>query len=250
MSEADVFALVELGLFKNAASAIDSHTNPTKTLRVLRARLEMYIGSPARARNSAEALLREHLTPAERAECHEVVGRVSMLFGQTEAGAKAMRAALNASAQAQSPRLEARLTANYAETLLHSVAMEAAAEEIPKLRRACIASGDSFSLVVFHKLVAEIKAKKGLAAAARTSLKAARSLLHSWPNVWQQGRVAVTASAIEMIQSDFDSALDYTNEALLCAATVRSARDPHAGHWQSCAHQTRTGEARRGARSK
>ena len=124
---------------------------------------------------------------------------------------------MNAAVQAQSPKLEARITATNAEVLLHSVAIEAAAEEMPKLRRACIASGDSYSLIAFHKLVAEIKAKKGLPAAARISLKAARSLLNTWQNVWQQGRLAVTASAIEIMQSDYDAALEYTNEALLCA---------------------------------
>ena len=85
-----------------------------------------------------------------------------MSFGEIEAGTKAMRAAMNAAAQAQSSKLEARLTASNAEVLLHSIAIEAAAEEIPKLRRACIASGDSYSLIAFHKLVAEIKAKRGL----------------------------------------------------------------------------------------
>jgi ATP/maltotriose-dependent transcriptional regulator MalT len=217
MSEVDAFALVELGLFKNAAASIDSQTISTKELRVLRARLESHIGSPVRARNSAEALLREHLTASERTQCYDIVGRVAMSFGQIEAGTKAMRAAVNSAAQAQSPKLEARVMASNAEILLHSVAIEAAAEEIPKLRRACIASGDSYSLIAFHKLVAEIKAKKGLAAAARISLNAARGLLKSWPNVWQQGRLAVTASGIEIIQSDYDSALEYTNEALLCA---------------------------------
>ncbi len=217
MSEAEILALVELGLFRNAGSSIDSQTNLTRALRIIRARLETHIGSPVRARNSAEALLREHLTASERAQCYEIVGRVAMSFGHIEAGTKAMRAAMNSAAQAESPKLEARVIASNAEILLHSVAIEAAAEEIPKLRRACIASGDSYSLIALHKLVAEIKAKKGLAAAARISVNAARSLLKSWPNVWQQGRLAVTASGIEIIQSDYDSALEYTNEALLCA---------------------------------
>ncbi len=217
MAEAEILALIEQGLLRNAASTIDSQQDPSKTLKVLRAQLENYVGSPRRARSTAEALLREQLPSSLMASCYDIVGRVALSFGQIEAGMKAMRAAANAAAESQSPKLEARLIASHAEALLHWVAIEPAAEEIPKLRRACIVAGDSFSLIAFHKLVAEIQAKKGLAAAARQSLKTARSLISSWPNVWQQGRLAVTSSGIEIIQSDYEAALEFTHEALSCA---------------------------------
>src|SRR5688572_33359584 len=112
MAEAEILELVELGLFRNAGSSIDSQTNLSRPLKIVRARLETHIGSPVRARNSAEALLSEHLTASERAQCYEIVGRVAMSFGQIEAGTKAMRAAMNSAAQAQSPKLEARVIAS------------------------------------------------------------------------------------------------------------------------------------------
>src|SRR5918993_1242451 len=159
MLEAEALAFVELGLFKDAAALIDSHSSPTKAVKVLRVQLESYIGNPLRSRQAAETLLREQLSPSEKARCYEVIGRVAMISGQIESGLKAMRSAMMAAAQAQSPKLEARMIASNAELLLNWGALEPAAEEVSKLRRACIAAGDSYSLITFHKLVAEIKGK-------------------------------------------------------------------------------------------
>jgi hydrogenase-4 transcriptional activator len=217
MLEAEALALVDLGLFKDAAALIDSSPNPTKALKVLRVQLDSYIGNPVRSRQAAEALLREHLTPFEQAYCYEVIGRTAVGTGQIESGLKAMRSAMTAALRAQSPKLEARLIASNAELLLHWGALEPAAEEVSKLRRACVPAGDPYSVIAFHKLVAEIKAKMGLAAAARQSINAGRSLLVSWPNVAQQGFLAVTSSAIEFMQSDYETALQWSMEALRCA---------------------------------
>jgi DNA-binding NtrC family response regulator len=165
----------------------------------------------------AESLLRDSLTPSDKVSCYELIARVALSIGQTEAGLKAMRTAFAAAAEAQSPRLQARLIFSNAEALLHWVAIEPAVEEIPKLRRACLAAGDPYSMIAFHKLLAEVKSKKGLAAAALSDIKAARTLLNTWPNVWQQGRLAVVTSAIEFLNSNYDAALKSAAEALACA---------------------------------
>ena len=232
MFEAEAAALVDMGLFKDAAALIDSRSNLTKALKVVRVQLESYTGSPARSRQLAETLLREHLTPHEKACCYEVIGRAAIGAGAIEPGLKAMRLAMTAGAQAQSPKLEARLIASNAEALLHCGALESAAEEVSKLRRACVAAGDSYSLIAFHKLVAEIKAKMGLTAAARLSVTTGRSLLSSWPNVAQQGHLAVISSAIEFMQSDYQAALHWTSEALHCAekSGSREIRLPATGN--------------------
>ena len=232
MFEAEAAALVDLGLFRDAAALIDSRPNPTKSIKVVRVQLESYLGSPVRARQLAETLLREHLTPHEKACCYEVIGRAAIESGAIEPGLKAMRLAMLAAVQAQSPKLEARLIASNAEALLHCGALEPAAEEVSKLRRACVAADDSYSLIAFHKLVAEIKAKMGLTAAARLSVNAGRSLLSSWPNVAQEGLLAVTSSAIEFMQSDYDAALHWTTEALRCAekSGSREIRVPATGN--------------------
>src|SRR5688572_9052648 len=119
MLEDEASGLVELGLYKDAAALIDSRPNPTKSIKVIRAQLETHIGSPDRSRQLAEALLREHLTPYEKACCYEVIGRVAMSAGQIEPALKAMRSAISIGAQAQSPKLEARLVASNAESLLN-----------------------------------------------------------------------------------------------------------------------------------
>src|SRR5918995_6651662 len=169
MSEAEILSLVDVGLYKDAAAAIDSLSHPNKSLRVLRAHLEEHVGSITHARATAEALLREGLPASDKARCYDVIARAAMSHGQVEPGLKAMRAALALAAEAQSPKLEARLLFSNAEAHLHWLNIERAAQEIPKLRRACLASGDSYSLIGLHTLLAEIQAKKGVAAAARLS---------------------------------------------------------------------------------
>src|SRR5688572_29957697 len=232
MVEAEASALVDLGLLKDAAALIDSYPSPTKALRVLRVQLESYIGDSNRARQKAETLLREHTTQSEKACCYEVIGRIATSSGQIESGLKAMRSAMVAAGLAQSTKLEARMIASNAELLLHWGALEPAAEEVSKLRRACLTAGDSYSLINFHKLVAEIKAKMGLAAAARQSVNVGRSLLSSWPNVAQEGFLAVTSSAIEFMQSDYEAALQWSLEAIRCAekSGSREIRVPAVGN--------------------
>ena len=217
MSEAEILSFVDLGLYKDAAAAIDSLSKPSKSLKVLRARLEEHVGSVTRARATAESLLREGLPASDKARCYEVIGRAAMSHGQVEPGLKAMRAALAFAAEAQSPKLEARLLFSNAEAHLHWLNIERAAHEIPKLRRACLASGDPYSLIGLHTLLAEIQAKKGVAASARVSINTARSLLKSWPNVYQQGRLAVIGCGLESFQSNYEAALAFTMEALACS---------------------------------
>src|SRR5688572_22197251 len=232
MVEAEASALVDLGLLKDAAALIDSYPSPTKALRVLRVQLESDLGDSNRARQKAETLIREHLSQSEKACCYEVIGRVAASSGQIESGLKAMRSAMLAAGQAQSGKLEARIIGSNAELLLHWGALEPAAEEVSRLRRACVTADDSYSLITFHKLVAEIKAKMGLAAAAKQSVNAGRSLLSGWPNVAQEGFLAVTSSAIEFMQSDYEAALHWSTEANRCAekSGSREIRVPAVGN--------------------
>ena len=217
--EAGIVALIERGEFKEAASAIDRLANPSTALKVARLQIDERTDSSVKVCTKVEALLHEKLTLAQRATCYEILGRVSMRSGRAEDGMKAMRKAIGLAAEAQSPVDEARLTVSHAEALLNWVAIEAAIEEIPRARRLCVAAGDRFALIVFHKVVAEIRAKQGLPVAARQSLHAAQALLSNWPNVWLQGRLAVTALGIEVTDSNYAAALDYAQEALHCAET-------------------------------
>ena len=72
-------------------------------------------------------------------------------------------------------------------------------------------------MVALHSLRAEIQAKRGHLVAASRSLEVAKSVLSGFENVWQQGRLAVTGAGIAIINADYQQALLYTEEALLCA---------------------------------
>ena len=92
-AESRIFDLVERGLFKDSALAIDSDAELSKTLRVLRNKLESHVGSPAVSRNRAEALMRTKLTPLEKAMCLETIGRASLGSGDNQQGVHALRQA-------------------------------------------------------------------------------------------------------------------------------------------------------------
>ena len=211
------YKLVEVGLFKNAARAIDQSENVSRDLRVLRARLENHVGVPHRAKEAAQQLLREGLSGKERATCWEVIGRITLCRGQIADGLRAMNQAFVAATSCQDSQFEARLTASYIESLLHWVGLEPATLEMPKLRQAAMRSGDAHLMVELHSLDAEIKAKRGLVSGALASVAAARSLLDRYENIAQQGRLAIIASGIAIIQSDYDTALQYAHDALNCA---------------------------------
>ena len=73
--------LVSRGLYRDACSHIDKIGDPSTELRVLRARLEVHVGRPSKARDVAQQLLRQRLDDHERSTCWEIVGRVSLSAG-------------------------------------------------------------------------------------------------------------------------------------------------------------------------
>ncbi len=228
MAAASAYELVEKGLFQDAARVIDQSLNAPQDLRVLRVRLESHVGIPQRARIDAQGLLSARLDHHERTICWEVIGRVALSTGMIAEGLRAMRQAFAAAAAIQDAKIEARLTASYIESLLHCVGVEPATLEMPRLRKAALRAGDAYSLVELHSLDAEIKAKRGSPAAAVSSIETANALLEKFPNIAQQGRLANVASAVAIIQCDYESALQRGLEALSCARSTgtRTLRIP------------------------
>ena len=223
-SEAEVIGLVDRGLFRAAARTIDADRAPSLSLQVIRADLEIDVGKTDRARELAEFLLNERLSHAERAKCWEVIGRVALNFGQIERGVRAMHRAAASVALSQDRLREARLIAANCEALLHWVGIEPAAAELPRLRQTAVACGDAYSLISFHRLAAEIKAKKGFFLSAKRSLETAKGLLGRWPSVWHQGHIAIAHCAIHILEADYRSALSTADEALDCASKSGSRR--------------------------
>jgi len=72
-------------------------------------------------------------------------------------------------------------------------------------------------MIALHLLVAEINARRGLVSGATTHLEIARGLLKQFENYWQQGRLAIICSAVAVLQSDYDAALQHNKDAVACA---------------------------------
>ena len=214
---ASAYELVAKGIFKDAAAQVERLGEIPVNLRVLQAQLEVHVGTPTKARRLAEALLNERLTGSEKSICWELVGRACLSVGQVDDGLRAMGRAFAAVKATEDNKLEATLSAQYAQALLNWVGVEAAALEIPKLRQLAIRSGEPHSMIALHLLVAEINARRGLVSSATTHLEIARGLLKQFENYWQQGRLAIICSAVAVLQSDYDSALRYNKDALAWA---------------------------------
>lgn len=215
--ESTILSMVESGHFRDAAIAIDEQPNRPLSLRVLRCQLEPHVGSPTRAIDSAERLLKEHLTNSEKASCWNIIGRGNLSVGQIDAGLRGMKRAAQLSAETGDARLQTRLMCSFAQGLLHWVGIEPAAIEVSKLRKEVIRSGDPHSMVALHYLCAEIQAKRGFLVAAEKSIHTAKTILGGFVNVWQQGRLAITSTGIAIFNADYAAALEFTREALYCA---------------------------------
>lgn len=207
-------AFLEKGLFLDAARVIDQAKIFSPDVLVLRALLESYVGNPHDALRAAHNLLRPELALREQLTCWEVIGRVSLSTGKIADGLRAMRKAFEAADLLQDAQTDARLLASYAESLLHCVASDAAALELPKLRQAAIKAGDAFSIIEFHSLDAEIKAKKGLLAAASSGIATAREVLKKFPHVGQEAKIGVISTGLAVIQGDYRSGLAVATETL------------------------------------
>ena len=216
--DATVYELVEAGLLKDAAAAVDNcrHEIPTP-LRVLRSQLEFHVGSPNQARLSSERLLKTRLSDAEQSICWETIGRVAFRLGDIEEGQKAFKRGFTATASATDLRLEARVRASFAEAVLHCIGIEPATVEIPTLRRLAVHTADAYSMIALHLLVAEIHTKTGSLVGAKASITTARALLSQFGNLLLQGRLEIVTSVVAILESDYISALAHTTRALECA---------------------------------
>lgn len=217
LEESQILGLVESGLLQDAATAIDSRSHPSTSLKVLRCKLEGHVGSPSVSKHRAEAMLGAKLTKAERASCLETIGRASLGAGETAYGVRALRQSVGLATEANDAQLAARTQASLTEAFLHWVGIEPAAAEMATLRRMAVHAGDSFSIVTMHCCASEIHTKRRSLSQARFHYLTATELLSRFPNVWQQGRLAITGAGLAMINSDYQSALALTQQALECA---------------------------------
>ena len=231
-SDASLSEFVAKGLFGDAAKWIDRRRDLTVSDRVVRAQLEVHVGTPARAREMAHTLLKERLTNKDSSNCWELVGRVCLNVGELEDGLRAMSQAFTAAAATHDLQVEARLRSSYVHSLLQWVGTEAAAVEIPKLRQVAVRAGDAYALIAVHSLAAEINARKGQVKSALASISVASELLGRFDNVWQRGRLAIVCFGVSMLQSDYESASQSNKEALSCATRSgsREIRIPALGN--------------------
>jgi transcriptional regulator with PAS, ATPase and Fis domain len=231
-SDASLHELVAAGLFRDAAVRIDKLSEVPTNLRVLRAQLEIHVGRPHSASDTARELLKSSLTNRERSHCWEILGRVALSVGQVQDGLRAMARAFEAATEAGDLQAEARLRASYVHALLQWVGTEAAAVEIPKLRQVAVRAGDGPALIALHTLVAEISARKGLVKSALASIEVSQDLLSRFENAWQRGRLSIVSAGVSLLQADYDSALERNEVALGCAdrSGSREIRIPALGN--------------------
>ncbi len=212
---ASPFEMADVGLFREAAAAIDNAREVSRELRVLRARLENHVGSAVRAIELARRLLNERLTHREKASCWEVIARVSLATGAIEDGLRAFSKA-NLEAQAtEDATFESRVLASYIQSMVGWVGLEPAMVEMSRLRQHAIRSGDGRAMVDFHLLSAEIATKRGQLLTASENLATARGLLGTFWSINRAARLEIIETATGIVQADYEKALSHARTSVL-----------------------------------
>ena len=91
-------------------------------------------------------------------------------------------------------------------------------------QRNVTAFGDPQSAADFHTRVAQIEARQGNHIQAKHHLGAAKLMLRADPNVWLEGSLNLSASAIHFLSSELDAAHKFAENALSCARDSGHAR--------------------------
>jgi DNA-binding NtrC family response regulator len=209
------FELFESGRFREAEIAINSTCVAPTSIQVLKAQVELYVGSLHAARESALQLLdSRQVSNKEASQCWEVISRASFGVGQIRDGARAMNRALALAETIHDDVFEARLRASHVASLLHFVGADAAVTEMTNLRQLSTRTGDFRTTIAFHILAAQINVRAARFATSKHHCEIAHSLLRKHDHLWLQGRLAILEFVWAFLQSDYSNAGRHACKAL------------------------------------
>jgi DNA-binding NtrC family response regulator/tetratricopeptide (TPR) repeat protein len=233
-----VRSLNALGRYAEALKALEAcgPDRSDQAASALRAELLEKTGRHPQARSVAEALLRSaKLGASFRAQCEQVIGRVLLEDGDTEAGLTRLLRAASIAHQAGDIRqlcwIQYRLLLVVSE---HS-GPDAAAPLVADLRRNATKLGDPQTTALVHVFLGEMEAKRGLLESASRHVRLGQQLLSGSPNCWIEAAAENVQLALCLMQSELDEGREHAKRAIAKAeesgaASARRSTCANAGN--------------------
>jgi transcriptional regulator with PAS, ATPase and Fis domain/tetratricopeptide (TPR) repeat protein len=210
--------LAAQGRFSDALRKLQSvtfsHQHAVDT-SLLEADLEQRVGSMTRAETQVSRLLKSaSLTPTQRSTCLFILGRVASDRGEAESAAAFFQRSIQQALVARDFTKAAWAQAKLLTIVCDSLGPEAIGPLLSDLRLNALRSGDVHVLAAMHVFVGEVEAQRSAVVIARRHARMALSLLVGSPNVWLESIAEHLIAALDIMCSDFSSALAHGERAV------------------------------------
>ena len=224
-----VRSLVKAGRLAEALARIETEPRPSSSrlgnvVDTLRAELLQAAGRNDEARETAERIRSKGLQPGLKARCEIVLGQICREQEDPPRSTKHFQKAIRLATGAGEMRLVCFAQSRLLATIADISEPGSVLVLMEETQRNVTAFGDPQSAADFHTRVAQIEARRGDHVRARHHLGAARLMLRADPNVWLEGSLNLSASAIHFLSSELDAAHSFAEKALSCARDSGHAR--------------------------
>jgi DNA-binding NtrC family response regulator len=207
---------MDTGEFRLASEWLAAQKQLSQGDRVLRAHLELELGDAAAAQTQVAALLRERLDTRSRAYCLSIEGKALGRLGDSEGGLCRLRKAVSLAATTD-PYMSAELLAQTVTALLSWIGIEPASAELGRLRKAALATGNTYALIEYHIINGTICAMREWLQRADAESRIASALLDVAPHRTQLYKVMQLQANIAIKACDMTGAREYSQQCLLLA---------------------------------
>ena len=194
------------------------------SVAVLRAELLQAAGRNDEARKAARGIRSNGLGSALKARCEMVLGQIRLDQEDPARSTKHFQKAIRLASSVGEMRLVCFAQSKLLTTIADISAPETALALMAEVERNVTTFGDAQSAADFHTRVAQIAATSGHYVQAQYHLGAARLMLAADPNLWLEGSLNLSASAIHFLACEFEVARSHAREALRCARGSGHAR--------------------------
>ena len=173
---------------------------------VLRAELLQAAGRNDEARKAARGVRNNGLGAALKARCEMVLGQIRLDQEDPARSTKHFQKAIRLASSVGEMRLVCFAQSKLLTTIADISAPETALVLMTEVERNVTNFGDAQSAADFHTRVAQISATSGDYVQAQHHLGAARLMLEADPNLWLEGSLNLSASAVHFLACEFEVA--------------------------------------------
>ena len=225
-----VRSLVKVGRLAEALALVESEPRQSSSglknlADTFRAELLQAVGRNDEARETAQRMRSADLLPAGlKARCQMVLGQICREQEDPARSTKHFQKAIRLATGVGEMRMVCFAQSHLLTTISDISEPGSVLVLTREAQRNIAALGDPQSAATFHTRVAQIEAKRGEHTRAKHHLGAAKMMLRADPNLWLEGSLNLSASAIHFLSSELDAAHRFAENALNCARDSGHAR--------------------------